>query len=694
MKRQLILASLCTIGSLAISAQEVLYIHQGNITTGTPLTSIDSIHFDEEGTKAYFHIGDTIPAFPIAEIDSLSFASRARSIYINYSKEQPSIVNPMAYSGVDVAISGGDVTVNATTDEELEYILSGECPDGSFKIYSNKKFALTLNGVNLTNSDGPAINVQSGKKVSVNLAEGTTNVLTDGNQYTPCGEEDMKATFFSEGQLIFSGKGTLQVTGNKKHGICSDDYIKIEEGNFILKEIASDAIRANDYIQIDGGTLEIAAQGDGMDGDAGFIEINGGTLNIQVAEDTSKGIKCDSIITINGGDITINTTGGVVVEEGDPSYCTGIKTDQTLTINGGNISITSTGEAGKGLSANGDIVVNNGTIHITTAGGGSTYTNTEGELDDYSATCIKADGNLYVYGGSITTLSSGAAGKGISADGDIIFGGEGLNPILDVTTTGKKFYVSGSGEDADYANPKCIKADGNLTIYSGTFTVKGTQDGGEGIESKDTLAINGGTIEIETVDDAINAKYHLAFNGGRVYCYASGNDAVDSNGTISITGGINIFSGSRTPEGGIDCDNSKFSITGGILIATGGSNSTPTASLCTQCCVSYNASSLAGKTLCIQDASGNSVLIYTMPNLSTTAGGNVMLFTTPDLQQGATYTILTNGTAEGGTEWHGYHAGATYSNGTTANTFTTTNMVTNLSGNQGGGGFPGGNRPR
>ena len=665
MKRIFPILSICAAALCAVAA-DGLFFSLGSLHNGAPIDIIESVNISDDGTQAVVAIKNgSSTSINIADIDSAYFAEAAKMVSVDFSASGVKVMNPYAFSGIDISVSGNDVIVNASTDDEVEYRLSGECADGMFKLYTTKECTISLNGVSLTNNDGPAINIQTGKKTTVNIVDGTVNSLCDGSKYTAVDGEDMKATLFSEGQLIFTGSGTLNVAGLKKHAICSDNYVEVQSGVINLKNVASDGIHANDYVLISGGTLDIATDGDGIDGDTGYIQLDGGDISINVTADTAKGIKCDGIITMNGGNIEIITSGNVVVTDGDPSYCTAVKTDQDLTINGG-------------------------TIDISTSGNGAKYTNTEGVADSYSATCIKADGNITIIDGSITCSSTGTAGKGISADGAIVIGNASHAPVINVKTSGAKFLVSGSGNNADYANPKCIKAEGNLTVENGVLTIKSTADGGEGLESKNILTVNGGTIEIETVDDGINAANGVVFNGGKTYCYASGNDGIDSNGYFKFNGGLIISSGSNAPEEGFDCDNNNFAITGGTLIGTGGGTSTPTASSCTQRSVIYGAQ-ISGKLIHVADASGNAVLTYQVP--ARYSGNVVALLSCSGLAASTTYTIYTGGTYTGGEEFHGYYTGGTYSGGTAATTFTTSSMVTTV-GSSGGGPGGGGRPPR
>ena len=92
--------------------------------------------------------------------------------------------------GVTITIDGAHVTVNSTV-KNVAYILSGSTSNGSFKIYSEKKFQLTLNGVSITNPNGAAINNQ-GKRAYVVVNDGTENMLADGTSYTMVENEDQK----------------------------------------------------------------------------------------------------------------------------------------------------------------------------------------------------------------------------------------------------------------------------------------------------------------------------------------------------------------------------------------------------------------------------------------------------------------------------------------------------------------------
>ena len=351
--------------------------------------------------------------------------------------------------------------------------------------------------------------------------------------------------------------------------------------------------------------------------------------------------------------------------------------------------MTHSGLAGKGLSADGDVTINGGTLDLFTSGGNSaTFTNADKVLDVAAADCLKADGTLRILGGTVRATSTGAAGDAISAEGAAIIGVAGITntPYVEAATRGARVYLSGSGDGADYSNPKTFSAQGDVTVNGGTFRATTVNDGGEGLESKGILTINGGDLEIQAYDDCLNAATNITVNGGRIYCYSTGNDAIDSNGTLTFNGGLIVSSGTTAPEEGFDCDQNVFAIRGGTLVGTGGSSSSPTAANCTQRAVLYKAAGTSGTVVRVA-AGGADVLVYKLPRTYSGGGGGppgggttasmTMLFSLPALTN-ATYAIVTNAVVSGGTEFHGLYVGATVTGGTTSKTFTASSMVTTV----------------
>ena len=109
----------------------------------------------------------------------------SNAVTITFSDNTAIITNPYENDGVSIIQSDGNVVVTSTNLViEINYVLSGSIQNGSFKIYSDYKFGLMMNGVDITSSDGPALNVQSGKKVTVTLVNGTNSRLIDSNTYT------------------------------------------------------------------------------------------------------------------------------------------------------------------------------------------------------------------------------------------------------------------------------------------------------------------------------------------------------------------------------------------------------------------------------------------------------------------------------------------------------------------------------
>ena len=693
------------------------------------IRDIDSIIFRQESP----HVGDTV--------------------YITYNGNSVTVDNPFADDLVQITVQGAFVDVQSYR-ENVPYVVSGSSDNGRLIFYSMASFHLTLDNLSLSNTSTAAIGmgvivpVTLKLKGTSTLADGAYGSQT-GTMDMPCGltingpgtlqvTGNAKHAIYvgsltvnsgalrildsdsdgihCDGSLTWNG-GTLDIVSAGSDGLDVSGNVTIQNGNLGINVTAEEqrGIKVSGIFTMNGGSLDINTSGTdskGIKADSNFI-MNGGNLTIVNSGNMSKGIKCDSEINITDGTIDITSSGSTILQvennQNVPAYCSAIKCDTDINITGGNFTITlpTTNQGGKGISADGNLSIDGGTFTITTQGNGASYTVSGNTKDAYTSACLRSDGNMSILSGNLTLSSSGTGGKGINVGDDshttstLTIGTEGANNdllTLNVTTSGERITITAGGGGpwggGDYANPKGVKSRGNLTINSGNITVHCTQtqnEGGECIESKATLAINGGNIEAYSVrDDAVNAAQNLTINGGTYYVHSDNNDGTDSNGTLFLNGGLAISNGARQPEEGFDCDNNQFKITGGTHIGTGGATSNPTQNVCTQPSLKINTQS--GYAIQILKSDGSVICTYQCPTLAGGGGGwpgggngLVMLFTDPQLQTGNQYTVKYGGTISGGTNWNGYYSGnVTYSGGQST-TVNVNSMVTTV--NAGGGGW-------
>lgn len=402
--------------------------------------------------------------------DYVENSSFDNEIAIAYSGTSATVTGSI--DGVTVTADGADVIVNSES-KGVKYVLSGTANKGSFKIYSRKKYEIELNGVNLTNSNGAAINSQSKKRAFVVLGKGTTNILEDGSSYDTPDGEDEKGAIFSEGQMIFSGNGTLNVTGNKKHGIASDDYLRFRPGNVInITAKAGNGLKANDSVGIDGGVL-----------------------NITVTSTAGKGISSDGTVDIKGGRTTILTSGGPEYDEDeqDATACAGVKADSTFTMEGGQLYVQSTGNGGKGISGDQEIIFKGGEVRIITTGKIYEYTS----AITTSPKGIKADGNITIDGGTFLVRTTGGENaEGIESKGTLTVNGGTVKVYAYDDATNAAEIVINDGNYFSYStNNDGMDANGNMTINGGVVIASGTSAPEAGFDcDNNTFLVNGGVL--------------------------------------------------------------------------------------------------------------------------------------------------------------------------------------------------------
>ena len=612
-----------------------------------------------------------------------------------------------------IITEGGDWEVTGTCSDGMIYINTGEEKD------VNDKVKLRLNGMSLTNPDGPAIYFDRCKKAFITIESGTTNTVTDGASYTAAVEEytidgtvysidasQAKGAIHSDDSLEVKGKGTLNVNGNYKHGIASDDDISIENGVINITSV-KDGIHANDDITVNGKNVEITieTQSDGLDSE--------GTLNLELLKSLTvtaagKAIKADGDIIITDGtyvcdttDDSINGNAAVTINGGSFTLSSGddgITAVTDLTITGGTINITKA--VGKGIKNDGDINISGGTITINSTDDcingnaavnltGGTYDLTSGDEAVTAASTLTTE-NI--------DLTANTTGKGIKAESDLY--------------VNSGTYVINSGDDSVHCN-------GNITILDGSFTLNSGDDGVhadttltiedgtivitksyEGLEANDVI-INGGVISVVASDDGINAaggqdqssqggrpgqnpfqpgassNSSITINGGEIYVVSSG-DGIDSNGALTFNGGIVVVQG---PQSGgnfaVDADGT-VGFNGGTVVALASSSAMWEDITRKTGNSVYNksiGSVTKGSTICITDSSGK-VLAAVKSQLSGNIG--VLFYTSGTTLSSVKF--VTGGTYSGTLNSYGYGSGGTVSGGTSYSPSTSS----------GGGNQPGG----
>lgn len=577
----------------------------------------------------------------------------------------------------DVEITDGTTTIvcsgnSETYDPTYDEILGGEEEEEpkSYVVYVSVPSSTTSNRPGGTSSSAwKSVYLYNSNNTLVATLTNKVVINNTTFYYYDFGSEQT-GTYYFKSDNYTSGRTTYTIQSSSFTGLLSDTYYQIASNYSTSGSTRTYSITDVTGSYAGGSTAsstEDSYAAAGIKCDRGFT-LSGGNHTITMSGSESKGIKVEGTALFEGGKLTINTSGVAKVIAYDPSYCTAIKCDGALTINGGDIEITATGQGGMGISADGVLTMNGGVVDITISGAGSSYTATTG-TDYYSTKCLKGDVAVNLFGGTLNCLAKGNGSKAIVASGELTIGREGAsNELLSISaiTQGSSLGSTsggGGGMNSGFnAAPKAIKGAANVYVNSGNVYAETKNDGGEGLESKATLTINGGVIECSTYDDGINAKSALVINGGCIYSHATNNDGIDSNGTITVNGGIALSSGASAPEEGFDCDQNQFIINGGIMIATGGATSNPTSASQPYSAVS-SVSVTSGKYIAVKNSAGTVLFSYKCPN---TVSSATVLLSSPEFTK-TSHTLMYGVTSVSGateTLFDGvYSVGGTLSGG-------------------------------
>ena len=461
---------------------------------------------------------------------------------------------PVADEGVTV--DGDTVTITAAGT----YVLSGSL-DGQVVIAAEgADVTLVLDGANVSSTTTAAIAATGIENLSVILAAGSTNTLSDTSTYAE--DADVNAALYSAGDTQISGTGSLAVTGNGNDGIASKDGLTITSGTIAVTAV-DDGIRGKDSLVVSGGTITVTAGGDGLksdnedDLDRGYIAISGGVLEVTAAGDA---LSAQTDLVVTGGTLDLVAGGGSASEVGDTS-AKGLKGLTYVVVEGGAITI----------DAADDTVHSNGAVHLS-GGSLSLATGDDG---------VHADTELLIDGGDLAITTSY----------------EGLESTI-------------------------------ITIADGTVDVIASDDG-----------VNGSDGSGEAMSAV--AGVSVTISGGTVAIDAQG-DGLDSNGTLTITGGDTVVSGPTDNGNGALDANGAFTISGGSLLAAGSSGmavSPGADSVQVSVAASFDTLS-AGTVVSLVDADGIVVATY-----ESAKEFSSLVFSSDAIEAGVEYTVTADGIA-------------------------------------------------
>lgn len=434
-----------------------------------------------------------------------------------------------------VAIEGSQIIIGA----EGVYLLSGTLADGQIVVNAGEtdKVQLVLAGANISSSTSAAIYALEADKVFVTLAEGTENTLTNGGEYAVIDDNNIDAVIFAKTDLTLNGSGSLTIDAQAGHGVVSKDDLVITGGSYTITA-ASHGLSGKDSIAIADGTFVITSGKDG--------------IHVENADDLSLGTlyAADGTYTIIAQGDAVSAQGALQIDGGSFDLYTG-EGSASVDMTGSDMGHMGGGPWGNGMAA------------PTETAAAAT------EEDSASQKGIKGE-STYAINGGVFSIDS--------ADDCLHAGGEMLLAAGEFTLS--------SGDDA-------VHCDDALTIRSGTFTIPYCYEGIEGL----SITVEDGTFDIVSNDDGLNAAggadssgfggfggrpqdtfaadsdSFITVNGGTFTVVSSG-DCIDSNGALTINGGILKLTCNGNGDTALDCDGT-YTNNGGDVTTNDGSEDNP-----------------------------------------------------------------------------------------------------------------------
>ena len=434
-------------------------------------------------------LGDSFPAYeslpgedPIFRAPAAVDTSKAVSVSLEGSSASA--------KGNGVSIEGGTVTVT----KGGTYVFRGVLDDGRIVVDApDGDVVLVFAGADVTCNSGSPLYVHDADEMVLHLMEGTENFLTDSASYSfddewsssADGEPD--ACLFCREDLVIQGFGGLTVRANYKNGITCKDDLEILDGS-VEVEAVKHGINGKDSLVIDSARVTVKAGGDGLrssndkEADKGNVTVRNSAIWIISGEDAIQG---EHAVTLGKGAYQIETGGGSRAAASEDS-AKGIKGGTSVTVTGGNYLLECRDDA---IHCDGDVVLEGGSFSISSG-------------DD----AVHADGSLILNGGRFVI---GSCYEGLEAVDLVINGGEaairsrddGLNAAGgndgsgfggtssstgSLTVNGGTLYVVADGDGLD--------ANGPVVMTGGTVTVFNAGGGNGALDYDTSFTLTGGVL--------------------------------------------------------------------------------------------------------------------------------------------------------------------------------------------------------
>ena len=545
-----------------------------------------------------------------ASFEEVAAAFDASALNLEYSKRDmdasfdESSATKITLSGDSASVSGSGAVAEGSTvtiSAAGTYIVSGNFADGSITVTTSEddKVQIVLNGVKIASSSGPAIDIQSADKCFITLAEGTQNSLSDGSAFA---SEDANACVYATCDLTINGSGSLDVSGNYRHGVFSKDDLVVYGGTIRVSAV-EDGLNGKDSVKIGAGDISIDSGADGVKSskstnpEKGFVYVSGGSLSIDAEDD---GIQAKTYLCIAGGSIEIDAADDA------------LHSDLEGALNGGSTSVRSSDDA---FHCETKLEVNDGSFVAETCSegyeaeqvvvnGGDTNICALDDAMNASAADLSDDSESSDADTSTSTPSGESGANVVQPDGSI--GAPGASSAnADSNEQQQNTAPQGAGQQ-DSATPPELPSD------------DGAQGGAPGASDSNCLIqINGGTVVLD-----------------------SQGDGVDSNGNVEINGGTLLVNGpSSDGDGAFDYDG-EATISGGTVLMAGAVGMAQSFTSGTQAFALVQASGSAGSVIEATDADGNVIA-----TLTATRAFGCVLVSGAGVSDGDTITVSVDGAA-------------------------------------------------